>query len=321
MTCIDLFQNRTVDPSTCPATVLALGNFDGVHIGHIALLREAVRSAEILTTESDQVFPGVWLFRDPPSDTLKDPPIPHLSSTEDKLRCFREYGIRYVFLGNFQELSGYTPRDFAVNILQKECHCRHAVCGFNYSFGFRGTGTSKMLSEYFDGAITEIPPVEAGGSPVSSTRIRALLSDGKVREAAALLGRPYSITLPVQHGKALGRTIDFPTANQNFPPLTVIPSSGIYAVEVLFPWEKMPIVRYGIANIGLRPTVESSDRINCETYIFDFSGDLYGKDVEIRFIERLREERKMSGVDELKATIRNDEAVARKLFGLPTRTE
>lgn len=321
MTYIDFVHGteKEIPFTDCPDTVLALGNFDGVHIGHRSLLRETVRRARELSSEQKTVLPGVWLFRAPPSDILKDPPIPHLSSLEEKLSLFRELGIRCAFVEDFDKIGALSPQAFVQTILQDQCHCLHAVCGFNYSFGYRGQGTPALLRTLFGGAVSEIPPVTVDDLPVSSTRIRSLLADGKVREAAVLLGRPYSIMRPVLHGKALGRTIDFPTINQDFAPLTMIPRNGIYAVTVRFPDDPEHSTRYGISNIGKRPTVEQSDHINCETHILDFSGDLYGRSVEVAFIERLRDERKMSGLDELRATIRNDERTARRMFGLSTR--
>lgn len=302
---------RELTPANIHDTVLALGNFDGVHIGHRALLREAVKKATKLG-----IAPGVWLFRAPPTDFLKTPPPPHLSTLEEKLLLFRELGIRYAFVEDFEAIGRISPEAFAKDILQGACHCRYAVCGFNYSFGYKGAGTPELLDALFDGAISEIPPVTADDLPVSSTRIRALLTEGNVKRAGEFLGRPYSFKAPVLHGKALGRTLGFPTVNQDFPPLTVIPKPGIYAVTVRIPESPEAVTLYGVANIGRRPTVERSEHINCETFILDFSGDLYGKELEIAFIERLRDERRMSGIDELRATIRNDAAMARRIFGL-----
>lgn len=302
---------RELSPADIPDTVLALGNFDGVHIGHRVLLGEAVKKAEELG-----LAPGVWLFRAPPSDFLKTPPPPHLSTLTDKLLLFRELGIRLAFIEDFEVIGSLSPETFVKDILQNGCRCRHAVCGFNYSFGYKGAGTPDLLRTLFGGAVSEIPPVSKDGLPVSSTRIRSLLIEGDVKKAGEFLDRPYSFTAPVLHGKALGRTLDFPTINQDFPPLTVIPHPGIYAVTVHIPKELGRIIRFGVANVGRRPTVERSDHINCETYILDFDGNLYGKEIEIRFVERLRDERKMSGIDELRATIRNDVATAHRIFGL-----
>ena len=316
LTLIDLLNGIEIPVSDSPPTVLALGNFDGVHLGHRALLKKAVEIAKARSTPNAPVYPGVWLFRRPPSDFLKDPPIPHISTLEDKLDLFRACGIRYAFLGDFEEIGAYSPEAFAKEILIETCRCVHAICGFNYSFGHRGSGTPAQLSEHFGGSISVIHPVLFDGSPVSSTRIRALIQSGSVTDAASLLDRPFSITAPVLHGKALGRTIDFPTLNQDFPKNHVIPKSGIYAVTVRFPWEESGCIRYGIANVGVRPTVEISDRINCETYILDYSGDLYGKDVEISFTAYLRSEERFDSLEALKAAIRNDEQNARRLFGI-----
>ena len=316
LTLIDLHKGIEIPVSDSPHTVLALGNFDGVHLGHRALLQEAVKIAQARSTSDSPVYPGVWLFRTPPSDFLKNPPIPHISTLQDKLDQFRAYGIRYAFLGDFEEIGAYSPEAFAKDILIKDCRCVHAICGFNYSFGHRGSGTPAQLSEYFSKNTSVIPPFSLGGSPVSSTRIRALIQSGNVSDAEKLLGRPFSITAPVLHGKALGRTIDFPTLNQNFPNNHIIPKNGIYAVTVRFPWEASGAIRYGIANVGVRPTVETSDRINCETFILDYSGDLYGRDVEISFAAYLRSEEKFDSLDALKKAIKNDEQNARQLFGI-----
>ena len=293
-------------------TVIALGNFDGVHMGHRKLLQSVVEKAKSLS-QTIPTTPGVWLFRDAPNDFLRSPPTPHISTLNDKLLLFRECGIKIAFLGDFKHLSNCSPEDFIHEILQRQCHCIHAVCGFNYSFGKRGEGTPEMLRNGFNGEITEISPVNYNGDRVSSTRIRNLISEGNVEEAAKLLCRPYHFTSAVLHGKALGRTISFPTLNQDFPYLTLIPKKGIYAVRVTAPDGSLPTL-YGVANVGTRPTVEKSDHINCETYLLDFNGDLYGKKLCTEFIARIRDERKMDNLDELKRTIAEDAETARKLF-------
>ena len=309
MTYFDLSVSpfREINGTNIPSTVLALGNFDGVHLGHRALLRETVRKASELGA-----IPGVWLFRAPPTDFLRDPPTPHLSTLTDKLEIFHSLGIKLAFVADFKAIGSLSPELFVRNILIKACHCCHAVCGFNYSFGFKGAGDPALLRSLFDGAVSEIPPVRIGGIPVSSTRIRSLLFDGDVQAASELLGRNYFFRSPVLHGKALGRTLTFPTINQNFPSSSVIPKSGIYAVTVHVEGEQTTLS--GVANVGSRPTVEKSGHTNCETYILDFSGDLYGRSVEIGFIKRLRDERKMSGIEELKAAIKNDANAAREFF-------
>ncbi|MBR2907546.1 MAG: riboflavin biosynthesis protein RibF [Clostridia bacterium] len=313
MTYLDLstVPFRALSPSLVPETVLALGNFDGVHIGHRTLLGEAVRKARELG-----IAPSVWLFRSPPTDFLKTPPPPHLSTLEDKLLLFKTLGIRFAFIEDFEAIGGISPDAFAKDILQGACRCRHAVCGFNYSFGYRGAGTPMLLSTLFDGAVSVISPVTVGDLPVSSTRIRTLLLEGDAEKASELLGRPYSFKAPVLHGKALGRTIDFPTVNQDFPPLTVIPKPGIYAVTVRISEDHRRGILYGVSNVGKRPTVEDSGHINCETFILDFDGDLYGKELEIGFVTRLRDERKMSSIDELRAAIQADANTARRIFRL-----
>lgn len=304
------------DPHIPQKTVLALGNFDGVHLGHRELLKETVRVAASLSNDKETVLPGAWLFEAPPSDYLCAAPTKQICTTDEKLMLMRESGIRFAFLGDFPTLMSASPEAFVTEHLQKECNAVYAVCGFNYSFGYRGTGTPALLSKLFGGAVSQIPPVTHGGEAISSTRIRGLVEKGAVEEASDLLGRPFSLTLPVLHGKALGRTLHFPTANQSPRENQLIPRSGIYAVRVFLPWESENTVHYGITNIGSRPTVESEGALNLETYILDYSGDLYDKSIRIEFIKRLRAERKMKDLDELKETIQRDEEATRALFGL-----
>ncbi len=308
MVFIDLHTKKEVLCPSCTLS-LAIGNFDGVHIGHVALIKKAKELAEKIGARS-----GVWSFSTPPSDTLIGPgAIPQLSSIEDKIEIFSSLGLDYAVFGDFCELKDHSPSRFMQEVLYTECNCRAIVCGFNFRFGSRGAGDAMMLFDYFSshGGVAEvIPAVTLGGEVVSSTLIRAELESGNTERAAELLGRPYYIKAPVLHGKKLGRTIGIPTINQNFPSGRVIVKRGIYACTCDIDGESF----IGVVNVGRRPTVEEMGQINCETYIIDFDRDVYGKEVKLSFYKKIRDERKFSTLDELSATVKENARYAKKYF-------
>jgi riboflavin kinase/FMN adenylyltransferase len=278
---------------------LCLGNFDGVHLGHRALLQAARKWR-------DARFPGipvgVFCFRDFPSDTLSDPPVGHLCSLEERLSRFAECGMEIVILASFAELRALSPETYIEQILKETCHCVAAACGFNHRFGRFGKGTPALLEERFGDALLLQEQVTALGEPVSSTRIRGLLQSGKPEQAEALLTHPYSLKASVLHGKAFGRTIGVPTINQNFPVNAVVPRFGVYATEVEVRGERY----VGVSNVGIHPTVDADACVNCETFLLNFSGDLYGEEVTVCFRRFLRPEMKFESVEALREQIRQD---------------
>ena len=205
-----------------------------------------------------------------------------------------------------------SPEDFVQKILFEECHCRMAVCGFNYTYGAKGAGTPKSLAQTF-GALPEcrlsvVDSVCESSAPISSSAIRALLEQGCPERATLLLGRPYSITGKVTRGKHLGNTMGFPTANLAFPAGRLIPAHGVYLCTVRVGRRE----HYGICNVGIRPTFNDGDRVNCEAFIFDFDGDLYGKTIRVSFLRYLRKERRFTSEEELREQIRRDVAEAQR---------
>jgi len=252
------------------------------------------------------IAPGVWLFRSPPTDFLKTPPPPHLSTLEDKLLLFKTLGIRFAFIEDFEAIGEISPDAFAKDILQGACRCRHAVCGFNFRFARDAVGTpdvlSSLLSSY--GRTLHIQPaVIANGLPISATRIRSLLAAGDTVTAAAFLGRPYSFCLPVVHGKELGRTIGVPTINQNPTADMQIPSAGTYASTVTVDSVAYPAV----TNIGIRPSIVGDNHVpNAETHIIGYRGWLYDKPVTVSFRQRLRDEIHFPSLDALREQIASD---------------
>lgn len=297
LNCISL---KTFQPVKMPGEcVLCLGNFDGVHIAHRALLS---RGVQLRASRYPGAACGVFCFYGLSTDTLLSEPVPHLCTDEDRLKRFRDEGMEYAILADFPELMNYTPERFLDDVLRDACHCVAAVCGFNYRFGKNGDGTPETLAH--SGLPVEVvPPVLFEDSPVSSTRIRNLISDGNVREAGLLLSVPYGFSSPVIHGKALGRKLGFPTLNQSFPPRLLIPKHGVYVSEALIDGK----IYRGVSNVGLRPTVETGAPVNCETYLIDYDGaDLYRKTVPLSLLAYLREERKFPSPEELRKQIEKD---------------
>ncbi len=309
MTSLSCISLQTMQEAPIPSeNVICLGNFDGVHLAHRTLLREAKKLRD---TFFPQAFCTVFCFFDSPSELLLRTPPAHICDLTEKLECFREEGMEYAIVADFSFLRELSPQEFTKDILQNRCACVGAVCGFNYRFGKEGKGTAQMLSELLKIKTCIVHEIIKNGAVVSSTRIRGLIGDGKVEEAATLLTKPYSFSSPVQHGKALGRKLGFPTINQYFPQKKVIPKRGVYLTACKL--ESGETV-YGISNVGVHPTVDQDALINCETYLLDFHADLYGQTVRVAFLKQLREEIKFRDADALKDQIFADIALAKELL-------
>lgn len=283
----------------------AIGNFDGVHLGHRALISLAARKQKNITHSA------VWTFSEPSSRKLGG--VCLLTSPSERYEIFRSLGIDLLFLTDFDEVRSLSPEDFVKEILFEKCKVRLAVCGFNFRYGKMAAGNALTLKndmEALGAATCVVEPFCLDGAIVSSSAIREALCAGEPERAAKMLSRPYSIITPVIHGKKLGRTLGFPTANQHFPVGRVIPRFGVYAVRLHTDEGSFE----GVANVGLRPTVEYTPTANCESFIFDFNGDLYGKTVKTEFCAFLRPEQRFSDIDSLSQAIRNDICNARDYF-------
>lgn len=306
MICLDLRGDtpRRIQPPS--RTVLCLGNFDGVHVAHTALLAEGKRLAQTLSEKTSLPHAcGVFCFVRPTADYAPrksgEHPV-HLTTLRDKLTLLSAGGAEIAFLCEFPAVKDLSPEAF-ITLLREECHCDAVVCGYNHRFGRGAQGNHDLLVRSFgEEAVAILPAMELGGEPVSSSRIRAHLVNGEVEDAARLLGRPYSLSATVIHGKGLGHKLGFPTANQYFPAEQIIPRRGVYAVLCHTP----DGVRIGVANVGCHPTVDARARVNCETYIPHFDGDLYGHRMKVEFLSYLRPEQKFASLDELIAAIRRD---------------
>jgi len=285
----------------------ALGNFDGVHIGHAELIRTAAAQKESCPGSAC----AVWTFSTHPhGEDAKS-----ITTTEEKLERFAALSADYAVFASFDKLRGYSPERFVNEILCQRLNAFCAVCGFNYRFGSKGAGTPELLLALMEQAgrrAVIVPKVTLGGESVSSTRIRRLIEAGDMAAAAENLGRPFSVKLPVEHGKRLGRTIGIPTVNQRFEKGHVIPARGVYCCRCYVNGTAYSAV----TNVGSRPTVNSDTAdITCETHIIGFDGDLYGQNIRIDFYKKLRDEMKFESVEELKAAAQKDVAAAISYFG------
>ena len=311
--CLDL-RDGGIRPlrGTPPPAILCLGNFDGVHLAHAALLREGRRLTEAVR-EADGSAPclcGVFCFFRPSGDYfLPGNTHPtHLTTLKERLLSLGALGADLVWLCDFPTVRELDPSAF-LEMLRDICGCVGVVCGYNHRFGRSAAGSPTLLQNFFGSdKISVLPAMTLEGQPISSTRIRNCLTRGDMETAERLLGRPYALEARVLHGKSLGHTWGFPTANQNFPPDRLIPPHGVYAVTCVTPEGVYP----GVANVGIRPTVDTPAgvRVNCETHIIGFSGNLYGKTIRVEFRKFLRPEQKFDSVEALKAAIRHDTAEA-----------
>ncbi|MBR5542736.1 MAG: bifunctional riboflavin kinase/FAD synthetase [Oscillospiraceae bacterium] len=290
--------------------VVALGFFDGVHIGHGALLS---RCAEI--ARENNLKACVMTYSRHPSEVVAKSPIKLINTTEERHELIEKlYGIRDIVIKDFTaEYAALSCREFAEKILREELSSAFVVAGFDFRFGRGGEGDAEKLSKLcreLDIGCEIISEVALDGEKVSSSRIRAALEKGDVAEATRLLGHNWCIISEVTHGKELGRTIDFPTINQGFCENRALPRFGVYASRVTVEGKAYP----AITNIGVRPTVEEKTAPRAETHILNFSGELYGEIVRTELVEFIRDEKKFSTIAELRAQIEKDIASATGLL-------
>lgn len=305
MTVTDLRSGKETTISENDKIICAIGNFDGVHIGHKELLDRVCAESDKYTKRA------VWTFKEHPYICRNGYGAKILTSLDEKAELFRKNGIDIMITEDFSSVSNMPYDKFASDILYKKCGIRAIVCGYNFKFGKDAKGNAASLSDIFSklGARTIIIPKKTiDGIDISSTKIRELVSSGDIETANRLLGRPFSISLPVVNGNHIGRTIDFPTMNMTFNNNSEIPRNGVYACKC-----KIDGKYYNaIANIGTRPTVSNTGNVNCETHIIGYSGDLYGKTITVEFYKFLRSEVKFKDLPSLKAQISIDKISAEK---------
>ena len=283
-------------------TVIALGFFDGVHIGHGALLRKTVERARELNATS-----AAFTFDRAPKEFVTGVTVPLLTGVDERRALIRElYGIARTIVAPFDNAMMTMPWRSFLELLVSRHGAVHLVAGHDYRFGYKNEGTPDILrawcAEHGLGCDI-IPKVEFHGVTVSSTHIRALVEAGDMAGAAAFLGHPYTVIGTVKHGKHLGTEELFPTVNLMPEPWRVLPRFGVYAVRVIL---DDGTVYPGVTNVGIRPTIVDDNRVTIETNLIDFDGDLYGKELKIEFLRYLRGEKKFSSMAELHAQIARD---------------
>ena len=291
------------DIGSIPRTprAIALGVFDGVHIGHRAVISRAVGM--------EGTSPAVFTFSQTPWELPKSDAW-ELVSAQGKLAAMASLGVAEIFEADFEQIRGLSPEEFVRKILHETLHARRVCCGFNYRFGKDCAGDADMLVELcarFGIEAIVVGAILVDGEPVSASKIRRYIEQGEVQEAARMLGRPFTIDFEVVGGQHLGRLLGTPTINQPLPPHFVRPRFGVYASSV----EVDGKVTHGVTNIGVRPTV-GADAPLAETWIADFTGDLYGKAVPVSLVQFLRPEQKFESVEELQRQILRDGREARR---------
>ncbi len=277
-------------------TAVALGYFDGLHLGHRGVIGAALAQRDmkpaVFTFSCDTTLPK---FQSPED----------IISFENKRELMAKSGVEYIFAPDFARVCTLTAEDFVRKILRDTMNAGYACCGRNFRFGLGGHGTPERLGVIGGKCGVRVQIVEdvcLDGELISSTRIREFLRRGEIEKANRLLGYEWQFTLPVERGNELGRKLGFPTINQTLPETNVTPRFGVYKSSVAFRGKTFR----GITNIGIRPTIENSRGVICETHILDFEGDLYGENVTVALCGFIRPEQKFSGLEELKTRIAAD---------------
>lgn len=293
--------------------VIALGFFDGVHLGHGALLRRVGEKA----AELGAVPAAVTFDTHPENLILKTPAVPLLSSPLDRAELMRRfYGIREVIVAHFDERMMHMPwREFVTDYLAGEHGAVHLVAGHDFHFGYKGEGNPERLQALCGElgiGCDIIPKVVQDHITISSTYIRTLVAQGEMERANQFLGHPHTLTNRVAHGKKIGTTtLGFPTVNLLIPNGVIVPAYGVYATRVWFDGQ----CRCAVTNVGVRPTVEDNDgHVTVEGFILDFDGDLYGHEIRMEFYKYLRPEQKFASMQALADEIRHNAQQTRDYF-------
>lgn len=287
---------ETLDIHNAAPASLALGTFDGLHLGHRAVLEAALGS---------QYSAQAFTFKKSPSGE------PALLTPEDKAALLAGFGIERVYSMDFGELRDMEAESFARDILIGRLNARRLCCGEDFRFGRGAAGNTELLARVCrerGAELVVVPPVLDGGGKVSSTRIRKAVSEGDITTANRLMGRPFGFSLEVIHGNHIGTGLGTPTINQALPEGLALPRFGVYAAWC---WTDGGSF-YGVCNVGVKPTV-GSDRVLAETWMPEFDGDLYGQKVRVELIGFIRPERKFGSLDELRAEIKRNAETAKAL--------
>lgn len=292
--------------------VIALGFFDGVHIGHGALLEKTKQRAAEL-----EAVPSVLSFDIHPDTLVLGNAVPLITSTTARKEIIsRCYGIENVVFIHFSKsLMSMLWQEFAQSVVS-ELEAVHIVCGHDFTFGRRGEGNAEMLKDWCEErniGCDIIPAVRVDGQTVSSTQIRKLISEGRIEEANILLGHPHCVSDTVHSGYHIGHSLGAPTINMYFGDGVIVPKYGVYATKVVL---ENGEEHSSVSNVGVRPTFGDENSVNIESHLLDFAGNLYNKPARIDFYSFIRPERKFSSPDELSNQIQKDIEETKKYFEL-----
>ncbi len=289
--------------------VIALGNFDGFHIGHQSLIHELLKASK-----ESNLTPSVLLFKEHTKNVLEDTPFKYLTNLNDKIEILQDLGIEDVFVADFQDIRNLTPEEF-LEFLSNNLNVMGIVVGNDYKFGKFASGDIDFLSYYCEENnlyLKVLNQVETMDSPIKSTNIRNLIKSGKVAQAKELLGRPYRVRGNVDHGYKRGRTLGFPTANISDLKDYILPKEGVYLTKTYIEGYKYPY--YSLSFVGKNITFLENE-LKVETYILDFNGDLYGKELKLEFLDFIRDNIKFNNAEDLSNQINKDIETARNLLG------
>ena len=302
----DLNQINDIEPCA-----VALGNFDGVHIGHRELISKAVKTAKRHGLKS-----AVFTFSNHPKAMIPgSKEFKNIIYSDEKEALIKELGVDYLFNIEFTEsIMNMPPADFVEELLVKKFMAKEVFCGFNYRFGHKAAGNVTLLKEEgkkHDFRVNVMKPVTVDGEVVSSTLIRSLIRSGDVDECSKYLGRNYDIGGEVVVGNRLGKSLGFPTSNIMIDENMVTPPNGVYITYCIYNGVKYP----SVTNVGVKPTVGIYKK-NMETHIFNFNKELYGKYIKIEFLKMTRDEVKFDSIQELSAQIARDCQEAKSYHGM-----
>ena len=289
---------------------VGLGNFDGLHIGHMSLISDLLAECEVRNINS-----MVYTFNNHTENVLSNKKgVPQIITLEKKIELLSRTKINYIYLEDFnRQYAQMEPEAFVKNILIDRLNTKFIVIGFNYTFGRNSSGNTELMKYYgrkYNFDVLEIPPIKIGKDIISSTLIRKYVRSGDVNKFRICTGRYYSIYGLVQMGRQIGTTLGFPTANIIPENYLVLPRPGVYITYTVLDGG----IYNSITNVGNNPTFKGSGKISCETHIFGRQGNLYGKRIEVFFMAKLRGEIKFENKDELCKQINMDIIAAREFF-------
>ena len=300
-----IYDNKALDEES-KNNYIALGSFDGLHLGHLSIVRKVKSLAKENNGKSI-----VFTFKNHPRTFINiNNKIELIMTNEEKIRVLQKEGIDILAFKDFDEKMMKMMPDEFINWLCKTYNVKGIVVGFNFKFGYKNLGDVELLKKFeeeYRYKLYVMEPCKSEGEIISSTTIRKELVDGNVEKAFDMLSRPYMLSGKVIDGKKLGRTIGFPTANLEINQQKVIPKKGVYYTNVKIN-EK---IFKGITSVGNNPTVNGQE-LTVETYILDFSNDIYGKEINIYFIDRIRDEIKFNNINELIEQLKKDKKFAEK---------